>query len=256
MTSLDPTCAGLRLTSALDGLSVTFRGMVAAPDEHNCECHWGSARELALLKMPDVTLDPDLLRRTWQAPGWDDHASVVRRILPQFATALVGGLIESERGFEDVGRFLARGQWQEWPAGQASAVAEFLDAWWDHTLTVPEPAVPAYDVLACVAEASGTLTPWLTAWETSRAPAADRHLAQAVEQWDYDLLGDSLPWDTWSSEETEAQTLAELVAWLVDHASDRLRQHGAPPALLHRVRLIGLNGPARWDDPHWPGYRY
>lgn len=67
------------------GLAVTFRGMTARPDEHNCECHGGSAEELAQLKVPDVELDPDLLRRTWEASDWDDHASVLRRILPQLA---------------------------------------------------------------------------------------------------------------------------------------------------------------------------
>lgn len=101
--NLDETPPGLCLAAALESLSVTFRRMVAASDEHNCECHWGSARELALLKLPDVTLDPDLLHRTWQEPGWSDHAAVARRILPQFATALVGGLVRPERGF--------RGRW-------------------------------------------------------------------------------------------------------------------------------------------------
>ncbi|MGW0856883.1 hypothetical protein [Streptomyces sp. NPDC002690] len=34
------------------------------------------------------------------------------------------------------------------------------------------------------------------------------------------------------------------------------RAHGAPEELLHRPRLIGLTGPARWEDPHWPGHRF
>ncbi|RSO09976.1 hypothetical protein DMH26_00265 [Streptomyces sp. WAC 05379] len=33
-----------RLSAALGNLAVTFRGMTARPDEHNCECHWGSAQ--------------------------------------------------------------------------------------------------------------------------------------------------------------------------------------------------------------------
>jgi hypothetical protein len=71
-----------RLSAALDNLVVTFHGMTAHPDEHNCECHWGSLEELSLLKTPDVELEPDLLRRTWRAIDWTDHAAVLRRILP------------------------------------------------------------------------------------------------------------------------------------------------------------------------------
>ncbi|MFE2037676.1 hypothetical protein ACFXBB_31415 [Streptomyces scopuliridis] len=67
MMNLDQPRARLRLDAALDGLAATFRGMTAHPDEHNCECHWGSAEDLAQLKLPDTDLDPDLLQRTWQA---------------------------------------------------------------------------------------------------------------------------------------------------------------------------------------------
>src|SRR5947209_2759041 len=107
--------------------------MTAHPDEHNCECHWGSAEELALLKVPDVVLEPDLLRRTCWAPDWDDHASVLRRILPQLASALVAGSAGPLSDLEEVCRSIARGRWQEWPAEQAAAVGEFLHAWWAHS---------------------------------------------------------------------------------------------------------------------------
>ncbi|MFE2626089.1 hypothetical protein ACFXKH_39525, partial [Streptomyces caelestis] len=62
---MNPTTpARLRLDRALDGLDDTFRGMTARADEVQCDCHWGSPEELALLKTPDVDLSPDLLRRT------------------------------------------------------------------------------------------------------------------------------------------------------------------------------------------------
>ena len=78
--------------------------------------HWGSAEELASLKVPDIELEPDLLRRTWQAPDWHDHALVMRRVLPQLASALVTGGV-SDYYLVDVGDSLARAQWQRWPAG-------------------------------------------------------------------------------------------------------------------------------------------
>ncbi|MFD7529539.1 hypothetical protein ACFV8E_18385 [Streptomyces sp. NPDC059849] len=245
-----------RLDAALDGLAVTFRGMTARPDEDNCECHWGSAEELALLKVPDIELDDDLLRRTWRPVDWSDHAAVLRRILPQFARSLVAGRVEAFLGAEEIGRSFDRGHWQQWPAEQAAAVREFLHAWWTHTLTDPAPAVPAHELLALLVEASGALTPWLAHWESQTGTTADRHLTAAVDDWEYDLLGDDLPWDAWDSEDDEGERRAELTAWLLNHARPRLIAHGAPDELLQRIRLLGLTGPARWEDPHWPHHRY
>jgi hypothetical protein len=230
--------------------------MTAHPDEHNCECHWGSAEEVARLKVPDRELDDDLLRRTWQAPDWSDHPAVLRRILPQFARSLVAGRVDPYRGPDDVGRSFVRGHWQEWPAEQAATVREFLHAWWADTLTDPAPALPAHYLLALLAEASGELRPWLAHWESHPATTADRHLAAAVEHWEYDLLGDELPWDSWASGDDEDEKCAELTAWVTGHAGPRLVAHGASDELLHRIRLLGLTGDARWEDPHWPGYRY
>ncbi|MBC2905508.1 hypothetical protein [Streptomyces cupreus] len=243
----------LRLDRALDDLTVTFRGMTAWSDENQCDCHWGSQEELALLKIPGVELDPDLLHRTWDAPDWSDHGAVLRRILPQFARELVGGRVQPLFGMHEVGRCFARGHWQQWPTQQSAAVREFLHAWWIHSLTDPDPAVPVHELFALCAEASGTLTPWLDAWEALDHPVADRHLAVAADEWEYNLLGDELPWDAW--EDAEALRV-ELAAWLVRYAPDRLRALDVPDELLHRIRLIGLTGPARREDPHCPHRTY
>jgi hypothetical protein len=245
----DEAPARLRLNAALDGLAVTFRGMTARSDESNCPCHWGSAEELAQLKVPGLELDPDLLLRTWEAPDWTDHAAVLRRILPQFAAELVRGRVEP-LGMEEAGRSFARGHWQRWPVGQATAVREFLHAWWALSLTDPDPTLPAYEVLALCAEASAELSPWLTVWAELRHPVADQNLAEAVRQWEFNLLGDLLPWH---SRENRDEMCAELAAWLIRHAPDRLRGHGDSEELLHLIRLLGLPGPARWEDPHAPG---
>ncbi len=243
----------LRLDVALEGVVVAFRGMTAHPDESNCDCHWGSAEELAQLKVPDVVLEPDLLRRTWQAVDWSFPEQVLRRILPQLAGEIVAGRIGPLFGMEELGRAFARGRWQAWPDAQAAAVREFLRAWWAHTLTDPRAAVPAHEVLACCAEASGTLTPWLATWAEQSGPVADRQLVAAVDQWEYDLLRDELPWDAFEGED---ELCAELAGWLVRHAPARLRSQGAPEELLHHVRLLGLTDEDRWDDPHWPWQTY
>ncbi|MEU9865198.1 hypothetical protein AB0D99_30465 [Streptomyces sp. NPDC047971] len=227
--------------------------MTAHPDESNCECHWGSAEELARLKVADAELDPDLLRRTWQAIDWSDHASVLRRILPQLTSALVSGHVAPTTGLEDVGRCFALGNWQQWPVEQAAAVEEFLQAWWMYALNDPHPTVPPSELLVLLAEATGSLSRWLSTWESLENPVADRHLVTAAEQWEYDLLADELPWYAWENQE---EMRVELTAWLVRRAPSRLRSRGASEELQHRMRLLGLTGPARWTDPHWPGHRY
>lgn len=253
MTQTDRTPARLRLDAALEDLATTFRGMTAVPDENNCECHWGSAEDLAQLKTPDVELDPDLLRRTWRAVDWRDHGAVLRRILPQFASALVGGRVEPLFDMGDVGQSFGRGRWQQWPPDQAAAVREFLHAWWADSLTAPDTAVPTHEVFALCAEASGTVTPWLAVWGRTPHPAADRRLVDAVDRWEYDLLGGDLPWYAWEHDE---KRVGELSTWLADHAPARLSSQGASEELLRRVRLLGLSGPARWEHPHWPGHTY
>ncbi|MET8257861.1 hypothetical protein ACFYPG_03690 [Micromonospora sp. NPDC005553] len=248
-----PTPPRRRLDAALAHLAITFRGMTAHPDDGNCECHWGSAEELALLKTPDVELDPDLLRRTYWAGDWGFPAAMLRRILPQLAAALVSGEVERLASMDHAGRAFALGRWQEWPTEQSTAIREFLDAWWVVTLTDPDAEVPPHAVLAMLVEASGVLGRWLDAWATATSPLANQRLAEAFGEWEYDLLCEDLPWSTWELTGDEEERLrVELTAWLLQHAPARLRMIGADPKRLHRIRLLGLAGPARWDDPHWP----
>ncbi|MEU5671924.1 hypothetical protein ABZ749_16465 [Micromonospora sp. NPDC047753] len=252
-----PTPARRRLDAALAHLAATFGGMTAHPDDGNCECHWGSAEELALLKTPDVELDPDLLRRTYSAGDWDFPAAMLRRILPQLATALVNGEVERLSSMDHAGHAFARGRWQEWPAEQSTAIREFLDAWWVVTLTDPDAEVPAHAVLAMLVEACGVLDRWLGVWATENGPVANRRLAAAFGEWDYDLLCDELPWSTWTLTDDVKEILrAELTAWLLQHAPARLRTVDTDPELLHRIRLLGIPDPARFDDPHWPTYTH
>ncbi|MCJ0873691.1 hypothetical protein [Streptomyces sp. AP-93] len=250
--------ARVRLDRALAQLAVTFHGMTARADESNCDCHWGSPEELALLKLPGTELDPDLLHRTWSVPDWRDHGAVLRRILPQFARFLTGGLGDYAWDIDRVGYSFHRAEWwQQWPAPQSAAVDEFLHAWWARSLLTPDPALPVHELLQLCTEASGTIGPWLADWEALHHPIADQHLAHTVDAWERDLLGDSLPWTTWSFWPDEAEAVrTELTAWLVSRAPERLRAHGAPEQLLHAVRLLGLTDGDRWYDPHWPNHRY
>lgn len=105
------------------------------------------------------------------------------------------------------------------------------------------------------AEASGTVGPWLTEWEKQTGHPSDRRLVEAAAEWEYELLGDSLPWSgSYGHDEEEMRT--EPVAWPLGHAAVRLRESGASEDLQHRIRLLGLTDEDRWVDPHWPGHRH
>ncbi|GAB2805313.1 hypothetical protein GCM10027073_42320 [Streptomyces chlorus] len=134
-------------------------------------------------------------------------------------------------GMDEVGRSFSRGRWQQWPPHMRATVWEFLRAWWAHTLTDPDPAVPAHDVLALCAEASATLSPWLDTWETLDHRVADRHPAEAAAHWKYDLLGDRLPWE---ARDTADTLRTELATWLVRHAP-----HGCGPRTSPRNSWTG-----------------
>ena len=58
---------------------------------------------------------------------FDDHAAVMRRLLPQAARAMADGSLGSIN-YEAHG--LSRVDWRSWPADQAAAIEAFLNAWW------------------------------------------------------------------------------------------------------------------------------
>lgn len=236
----DPQALG----EALDRLTSTFRGMTAHADEIQCECHWGSEGELASLKVPDVELDPDLLRRTMWAPDWDDQASILRRVLPQLAAAMVDGGVD-DYDLSHLGESIGRAHWQQWPTDQAAAVRTFLEAWWAHCLTSAV-APPAHEAFALCTEAAGRVNLWLAIWETLDHPLATRRLAELVDEWGLTLLSDDLPWPTIDRKE---EKLRDLTNWLLTHAPRRLAGHDR---LLNILNRLAIAGPARWDGPDWP----
>ncbi|MFI0940214.1 hypothetical protein [Streptomyces sp. NPDC021020] len=189
-----------------------FAGMTARRDEAGCgRCF--DEDEIALLRRPAVPLPEDLVRRVAQKePGhWGDQAAVVRRVLPQLVVMLSDGADEPET----MARGLAAAGWPRWPAGQADAVAAFLDAWWARTLRTASPPTPPYEVFATCATATSTVTPWLARWSAEPGPTARHHLRECVEWWQEDLESDTSPFSWWWGDETERRAAwAELMTWL------------------------------------------
>ncbi|MGW2341632.1 hypothetical protein [Streptomyces sp. NPDC001661] len=74
--------------------------------------------------------------------------------------------------------------------------------------------------------------------------------------YEYELLGDRLPWYVNWYGNDEGRMCAELAAWLHGRAAARLRAFGASREVVHRIELLALTGDDRWAHPHWPGHRY
>lgn len=92
--------------------------------------------------------------------------------------------------------------------------------------------------------------PYLTLW--ARQPLggpADRHLADRLERWIDDLLGDlTSPLFSWWPEPLHDEPLAELQAWLAEHAPPRLRARGTDPLLRFKTGPPALPYARRWAE--------
>jgi hypothetical protein len=232
------------LQAALADIDTLFNGF-ASPTEIGCErCFHPD--ETAYLRTPYTRVPGALLERfVFKTPGhFEDHAAVMRRLLPQTARAMADGSL-------DVGRWghgLTRLDWRSWPAEQADAIHALLTAWWRQTLVTDNPPHPVTDILECCASIAGTVTPFLADWTTPH-PVADAHLVSCVRRWTGLLLGDDSPFDRWDDDHEEA-TAAELRTWFADHAPARLRAQGEP-RFATETELLALPYDDRWAHPYW-----
>ncbi|CAL9396500.1 hypothetical protein [Streptomyces sp. enrichment culture] len=230
------------LVRALDGIDAVFGGF-ANPEESGCGyCH---GRETEYLRTPSVALPPDALSMfLYEAPGhFDDHVTVMRRLLPQGARALADGTLEA---IAHSGHGLARVDWRSWPAEQSAAVEAFLHAWWQDAVTTPEPPYAVEDIFDTCVTIARTVRPFLGAWPHGTVP--DAHLAHCAGVWLRALLGDTTPFRWWY-DETAERGLAELRAWLSGPGAARLRAQGAT-GLAARAELLTPARPGRTGVRH------
>ncbi|MEJ8643729.1 hypothetical protein WKI68_24875 [Streptomyces sp. MS1.HAVA.3] len=112
--------------------------MTARADEVQCDCHWGSAEELAL--SPTRNSTPTCCT----APGaHPTGATTAPCCAASCRSSRASRPSASAHAYAigHVGISFERGDWQQWPAERSAAVREFLHAWWAHTLRTPDPAV-------------------------------------------------------------------------------------------------------------------
>ncbi|MET7483586.1 hypothetical protein [Streptomyces sp. NPDC005538] len=232
------------LVAALADIDTVFNGF-ASPGETGCERCFG-AGETAFLRTPYRRVPDELLNRFVfkDSLHFEDHAAVVRRLLPQTARAMADG------GLDGIGwghHALSRTDWRTWPAEQALAVEEFVHAWWQDTLRAPHPQYPVQDVFETSASILRTATPLLDSWDAD--PVADAHLVRCAQLWLDDLLTDASPFSWWHLND-DGSELAGLQAWLAGRAPARLRVHGEPD-LAVRAGLLALPCDERWAHSYW-----
>lgn len=232
------------LDAALVGIDTAFDGFTS-PDETGCGyCH--APEETAYLRTPNVRIPVDVVRYyLFEVSGhFDDHAAVMRRLLPQAARAMadgsLGAIAYGAHGLSQV-------DWRAWPAEQATAIETFLHAWWQDALATPEPPYGICDTFDTCVTIARTVTPFLEGW--APGPVAEAHLAHCADAWLYDLLSDASPFSWWYDDTVDAG-VAELRAWLSGPGAARLHAAGEGD-LATRAELLGLPHDERWAHPYW-----
>ncbi|MFC9244267.1 hypothetical protein ACFT7S_09630 [Streptomyces sp. NPDC057136] len=234
------------LDRAIARVRTVFAGMTS-PTETGCgRCHLPSETEL--LRTPDVPVPPDVLAMFGRevADHFDDRDASIRRLLPDLVVLIASGEIDSDYGgLNSMGGI----RWSEWPVEQREAVFGFFEAWFTQALRTPPEASaagvsvagPAFDqVLQTCVSALSTATPFLALWAAEPlGSVADAHLESWVELNTYDIINDEWPFGWWCDYSRD-KPVAEVQAWLREHASTRLRAQGADPGLLFPIDLLDL----------------
>ncbi|MFE3035653.1 hypothetical protein ACFXKY_28870 [Streptomyces canus] len=232
------------LDAALADIDTVFNGF-ASPTESGCErCYL--PEETAYLRTPYTRVPPDLVGRfVFESPGhFEDHAAVMRRLLPQTAHAMADGSLDGV-GWGEHG--LSRVEWRTWPSEQSAAVEAFVHAWWDDTLTTPEPPYSVHEVFETCATILDDLTPLLDRFRTQ--PVIEAHVVSCARAWMFDLLTADSPLHWWYRGD-DGSLVTALQSWLAAYAPAGLRAQGEPD-LAARAELLALPYDDRWAHPYW-----
>ncbi|CND78007.1 Uncharacterised protein [Mycobacterium tuberculosis] len=84
---------------------------------------------------------------------------------------------------------LTKEQWRHWPSAEQRAIDDYLDAVWRSLLSQFPSRIGAFLNAATFLQAAATtgdsIGKYLAVWDTIPDPAADRHLAQLVNEHDF-----------------------------------------------------------------------
>jgi hypothetical protein len=185
--------------------------------------HCLAARDLAVLSGPAEAVPDDLVAYVaGDVPSmWGDFTALYRRLTPRILTLLIRGELHVDESL--VGLNFVRADWRSWSNGQVPALQEVFAAWWNAVLASPA-TVPAVDeVLDLLLGATGTITPWLDTWATTRTPSADLHLEELIRNWAPYLVTRQLLLGFLR----DFDVTAEVTAWMLEHGPSRVTDEDA-----------------------------
>lgn len=219
------------LQAALDEVDRVFGDSTCRPDTVCLHCY--GEDDVAPLAVARSEIDADTLVSLMHRypPSTDDHAALVRRLLPQMTCALADGSVEV---LWPAHHCLARGDWHEWPLEQSQAVRRFVEAWWVDRVTTPgnESGAPFEAYAAMLGDLPAALASW------PEHPVADGYLVAASSRWLDDLLEGGNP--LWiSDDDVDDEVCAALHDWYLGTAAERLARAGATE-LAGVARLLAL----------------
>ncbi len=200
-----------RLQDALDALDTAFAPFCEQPFPRGGCTYCYSDADLDALAGPAHQVPEELLALvTLESPGhWDDFPALYRRLTPRILRLLTARRLHVDHAL--VASRLLAAAWHDWPAPERAAVEDLWQAWWHSTLHEYPGHQSATGALEVLAVTTGTLTPWLTTWTETRTEAANRHLADALDDW---LFEDRLV-DLHLGFYGELPATAQLLPWLL-----------------------------------------
>ena len=185
-----------------------------------CLYCYGEADIAALAGPPEAVPDDLVTTPLSEEPShWDRPEELLRRLVPRIARLMVRGETHLDEGL--IGTRFLQANWTEWPSVETAALRELWSAWWAATLNRHPAPMPAYEVLSVVTVVTGTLRPWLEAWEADRDPSADRHLEELVDTWCFEDQLSELKLGFLD----EYDATPELLPWVLGHGRTRIGPH-------------------------------
>ncbi|WP_021591250.1 hypothetical protein [Actinomadura welshii] len=127
-------------------------------------------------------LFPLTLRLGGTVGGREDVKSLLPLLFERMVTSgeLDGSIVLST---------LTKEQWRHWPSAEQQAIDDYLDAVWRSLLRQFPSRIGAFFDAAAFLQAAATtgdsIGRYLAVWDTIPDPAADRHLAQLVNEHDF-----------------------------------------------------------------------
>ncbi|MFE2722196.1 hypothetical protein [Kitasatospora sp. NPDC059327] len=207
-----------QLRSALDALDTVFAPVSERPFTVGGCAYCYTDADLAALAGPSQRL-PEALVRSVAAESeghWDDFPALYRRMTPRVVRLLATDRLHVDHGL--IASRLLAAEPRTWSEPEREALEGVWHAWWRAALHEYPGTGSVTGVLEAVSVSTGSLSPWLTVWAGTRTDAADRHLADALDDWLFEGQLADLRLGFYD----ELHAAPELLSWLLSLEEGRI----------------------------------